>query len=179
MLVATVHATPVAWVNGGFELGGAAWNAYEGTSFADADGDGDVEAVLDACVGQPGLSRGISKGVVPATTPLAFNIESGGLVYSIGMILLDATGPEPYINNFDPLAPEWFDDQVLYWNEWTPQTGAAVLDPVEADQGVNIAGWADMDADERRARLSTMTHMTMVMYTCAEGATVDDFAWVV
>lgn len=177
-------ATPVPWVNGDFELGGQAWSAGPGTSFADADGDGDLEAVLNACIGDFGLSRGISKGVVPATTPLSFEIETGSVVYAIGMILADATDPEPYANNLfanDPtgtLEPDWFDDQVLYWNEWSPQSGTVTLDPVEADQGVNIAGWDGMDADARRARLATMTHMTIVMYTCASGATIDDVVWI-
>lgn len=176
-------ATPVGWINGDFELGGQTWTVGPGTSFGDADADGDQEAILTACIGDFGLARGASKGVLPATTPLTFEIETGSLLYDIRMIVVDAQDPQPWANNLfasdvtGTLEPDWFDDQVLIWNEWTPQSGAVVLDPLEAD-AVNIDGWNDMDADARSARLGSMLHMTVVMYACTSGATIDDVAWV-
>lgn len=182
-------ATPLAlpWPNGDFELGNASWTLASTTSVGDVDGDGDQEASWSGCGdGTWQMSRGVTKGVVPATTSLSFDVESGQIdAMDVRMILFDAQNADPYVNNLyaydvtGTLAPDWFDDQVLYWNSWTPVTGTVTLDPLAA-HAVNIPGWDAMSAAEREAKLSTMTHMTMVMYGCtAGGAGLDDFAWVV
>lgn len=169
------------WPNGDFELGAASWTAASTTTIGDADGDGDQEARFAGCGdGTWQLSRGISKGVVPASTPWSFTVESGQVdAWDFRMILVDASEPMPYLNNLDPLAPNWVDDHVLIWYSWSnPLAGDVVLDPLAA-HAANIPGWDAMDADARAARLATMVHATIVMYGCtAGGATLDDFAWV-
>ncbi len=177
----TSAQTSLPWPNGGFELGGASWTYPASTTFADHDDDGDQEAhFLGAGSGTWQLSIGASKTVVPATTPLSFDIEQGSLVMDFRMILLCADDPEPYYNNLGP-DPDWFDDHVLSWtNGWAAASGTMVLDPVEA-QGINLAGWDSMTPEERTQRLSSCFHLTLVMYGVASGfeggATVDDFAW--
>lgn len=180
-LAVPVAATTAPWPNGGFEAGGAAWTIASNAAVADHDADGDAELALAGCGdGTFQFARGVLKGVVPASTPLAFDVETGRVdAWDLRMILADATDPEPYANNLHPLAPDWFDDQVLAWSSWSsPLEGAVVLDPVDAT-AFNIPGWDAMDADARRAKLGTMTHMTLVAYGCTTaGATLDGFAWV-
>lgn len=189
---APAGALTVPWANGDFELGGLTWTAPASTSYVDADGDGDVEAKLSGCgEGSWQISRGLTKGDVPATTHMTFDVEKGQLeFFSFRMILLSATDPEPWANNLlnlDPSLPTydvnyWFDDQVLAWENWQdgPLTGHVDLDPVEAN-AYNIPGWDTMSRDERTAFLSTALHMTIVVYGCATGydggATLDNVAW--
>lgn len=179
--------TSIPWPNGDFTLGAAGWTPASTTLIGDADADGDNEARFSGCGdGTWQLSRGVSKGVVPANADLAFTVETGQVdAWDFRMIVLDANDPAAYANNLyslDPtgtLQPDWFDDQVLYWHSWSvPLTGSVVLDPTSAS-AVNIAGWDAMSAAEREAKLQTMTHMTLVMYGCtAGGATLDDFGFV-
>lgn len=187
------RAVDVPWVNGDFELGGLTWTAPGSTSFVDADGDGDVEAKLTGCgEGSWQLSRGATKGIVPATSHLKFEIEEGSLdFYSFRMIILSGEDPGAWANNLLNLSTDlptydddyWFDDQVLAWEDYPstgPISGAIDLDPLQAT-AFNIDGWGEMGAAERASFLSTALHMTIVMYGCAAGfdggATLDDFTW--
>lgn len=180
-----VAGQTVAFVNGDFSHGGALWTVGVDASVADADGDDDLEAVLDGCgFGDIRLARGLSMGPMPATTKLAFDVETGSLTwYSIRVILANAEDPEPYANNLygldatGTLQPDWFDDDVLAWEGSGPVSGSLVLDPVDAI-AFNIDGWAGMTGAERAEELSTYAYATLVVYGCGP-ATLDDFAWVV
>lgn len=198
--VGSAQAVAVPWVNGDFELGPElshqTWTHADSTTFEDADGDGDLEAKLNGCAaGDIQLARGLSKGPVPATSHVTFDLEQGGLTfYSFRMILASAGEPGAYANNLlnaaGPDVPTyddayWFDDQVLAW-EYTPgevldvlDAGSYDFDPVDAI-AFNIDGWDDMTAEERTQFLSTAVHASLVIYGCADpdaGATLDNFAW--
>ena len=189
---APAGALTLPWVNGDFALGDLTWSAPASTSFVDADGDSDLEAKMNGCGdGSWQISRGATKGDVPATTHLTFDIEQGRLeFYSLRMIIVSVTDPGRWANNLlnvDPALPTydnqyWFDDQVLAWENWQagPLTGHVDLNPIDAN-AYNIPGWTTMSAAERTAFLSTSLHMTLVVYGCAAGydggATLDNVAW--
>lgn len=188
----SAQAVTVPWINGDFELGDATWTYASTTTFEDADEDGDLEASLVGC-GDGGylISRGATKGDVPATSHLTFEVEQGALdFYSFRMIIVSPEDPEAWANNLLNLSTDlptydddyWFDDQVLAWEDWQasgPLSGSVDLDPVDAN-AYNIDGWDAMSDAERTAFLSTSLHMTLVAYGCAtgsEGTTLDNFAW--
>ena len=198
LAVGSAQATPLPWVNGDFELGDtlsdATWSRAESTTFEDADGDGDMEAKLVGCAaGDIQLARGLSKGPVPATSHVTFDVEEGELTfYSFRMILASVDDPGAWANNLlNAAGPDlptynddyWFDDQVLVW-EYVENTdvltGAVDFDPVDAT-AFNIDGWDAMTDEQRTEFLSTAVHATLVIYGCADGfdggATLDNFAW--
>lgn len=186
LTVPLASAASVPWVNGGFEAGDATWTLADTTTVTDADDDGDQEALLQGSgQGTFQIARGLTKGPMSATTPLSFAVEKGSFDYVALMVLVDATDPEPYVNNLfylDPtgtLEPDWFDDQILAWKT-DGATGSQVLDPLDAD-AKNIDGWDEMSEEERRLELASYAHASLVVYGTAYGfeggATLDDFAW--